>query len=194
MRLLAGRIGQLLNLDSLGADVGISSSTAREWLTLLEASYLIIRLPPYHENFGKGLIKSPKIYFTDTGLACYLLGIENVQQRERDPLRGALFENLMILELIKARYNQGLDPNLFFYRDSQGKEVDLIMQRRHTLIPIEIKSSQTYNSSFLDTLRYFHDLVKERTPKSFLIYGGDSGMVQKTTLLPWTTAVEAITT
>lgn len=194
VRLLAGRIGQLLNLDSLGADVGISSSTAREWLTLLEASYLIIRLPPYHENFGKRLIKSPKIYFTDTGLACYLLGIENVQQLERDPLRGALFENLMILELIKARYNQGLDPNLFFYRDSQGKEVDLIMQRGHTLIPIEIKSSQTYNSSFLDTLRYFHDLVKERAPKSFLIYGGEAGMVQKTTLLPWTAGVEAITT
>ncbi len=194
VRLLAGRIGQLLNLEAIGGEVGISASTVREWISLLEASYIIFRLHPYHENFGKRLIKSPKVYFTDTGLACYLLGIESVEQLQRDPLRGALFENLMVLELVKTRYNQGLDPNLFFYRDSQGKEVDVIYQRGRELIPIEIKSSQTYNSSFLDSVNAFHQLVKERAPKSFLIYGGEKGQVHSTTLLPWKEAAQALIT
>lgn len=192
MRFLAGRIGQLLNLESLGSEVGISASTAREWISLLEASYLIFRLPPYHANFGKRLIKSPKIFFTDTGLACYLLGVENITQLQRDPMRGALFENLMILELIKARYNEGLDPNMFFYRDTQGKEVDLIIQKGYELIPIEIKSSQTYNTAFLDNLRYFHSLAKERAPKSFLIYDGQPAEIQNTSLLSWHDAAQKI--
>lgn len=192
VKLLAGRIGQLLNLEALGGEMGISASTAREWISLLEASYVVFRLSPYYENFGKRLIKSPKIYFTDTGLASYLLGIESVDQLQRDPLRGALFENLIVLELIKARYHQGLDPNLFFYRDSQGKEVDLIYQSGRRLIPIEIKSSQTYNSSFLDVLRMFHDLVKERAPKSFLLYGGETAQVHLTTLLPWRDAAQIV--
>ena len=192
VRLLAGRVGQLLNLEALGGEVGISASTVREWLSLLEASYIIFRLQPYHENFGKRLIKSAKIYFADTGLVCYLLGIETTEQLQRDPLRGALFENLIVLELMKARYNQGLDPNLFFYRDSQGKEVDVIYQKGKELIPIEIKSSQTYNSSFLDSVRSFHDLVKGRAPKSFLIYGGEKGQVHSTTLLSWKDAAQAV--
>jgi predicted AAA+ superfamily ATPase len=138
------------------------------------------------------LIKSPKIYFTDTGLACYLLGIETPEQLQRDPLRGLLFENLLVLELVKARYNQGLDPNLYFYRDSQGKEVDVIYQRGRELIPIEIKSSRTYNTAFLETLLLFRTLAKERVPKSFLIYGGTDGQVQTTTLLSWQRAAEAL--
>ncbi len=185
VKLLAGRIGQLLNLDSLGGEVGISASTIREWISLLEASYIIFRLSPYYENFGKRLIKSPKIYFTDTGLASYLLGIETIEQLQRDPLRGNLFENLIVLELMKARYNQGLDPNLYFFRDSHGKEVDLIYQRGRDLIPIEIKSSQTYNSSFLDSLRAFEALAKNRVPKSYLLYGGEEGKIHSTTLLNW---------
>jgi uncharacterized protein len=192
VKLLAGRIGQLLNLEGIGGEVGVSASTIREWISLLEASYIIFRLTPYYENFGKRLIKSPKIYFTDTGLASYLLGIENGEQLQRDPLRGNLFENLIILELMKARYNQGLDPNLFFYRDSHGKEVDLIYQKGRELVPIEIKSSQTYNSSFLDTLRSFEALAKERAPKSFLIYGGEPGRVHSTTLLKWKEASKII--
>ncbi len=192
VRLLAGRIGGLVNLESMGNEIGISASTVREWLSLLEASHIIFRLQPYYENFGKRLIKSPKIYFTDTGLACYLLGIENSEQLQRDPLRGQLFENLMILELVKARCNQGLDPNLYFYRDSQGKEVDVVYQRGRELIPIEIKSSRTYNAAFLDTLRWFQNLVKERAPKSFLIYGGEGGMVQSSSLLSWQEAAQII--
>lgn len=185
VRLLAGRIGQLVNLESIGGEIGISASTVREWISLLEASHITFRLHPYHENFGKRLIKSPKIYFTDTGLACYLLGIENPEQLQRDPLRGLLFENLIILELMKARCNLGLDPNLYFYRDSLGKEVDALYQRGRELIPIEIKSSRTYNSAFLDSLLLFHNLAKERAPKSFLIYGGEGGKVHSTTLLSW---------
>ncbi len=185
VKLLAGRIGQLLNLESLGGEVGISASTVREWISLLEASYIVFRLFPYHENFGKRLIKSPKIYFTDTGLASYLLGIETVEQLQRDPIRGNLFENLIILEFIKARYNKGLDPHLYFYRDSQGKEVDLIYQRGRELIPIEIKSSKTYNSSFLDTIHYFQALVKERAARGYLLYGGEEGVIRSVALLNW---------
>lgn len=192
VRLVAGRIGQLVNLESLGGDVGISSSTVREWISLLEASHILFRLHPYYENFGKRLIKSCKIYFTDTGLACYLLGIENQDQLQRDPLKGSLFENLIILELMKARSNQGLDPNLYFYRDRQGKEVDVIYQKGRELIPIEIKSSSTYNSSFLDTLLLFQQIAEKRTTKSFLIYGGQEGKVHHTTLLPWQAAARAL--
>ncbi len=192
VRLLAGRIGQLVNLESIGGEIGIAASTVREWLSLLEASYIIFRLYPYHENFGKRLIKSNKIYFTDTGFACYLLGIENQEQLQRDPLRGLLFENLIVLELAKARYNQGLDPNLYFYRDSQGKEVDVIYQKGRELIPIEIKSSSTYNPSFLDSQLLFHRLAKERVPRSFLVYGGESGQVRATTLLSWQDAAKIV--
>jgi predicted AAA+ superfamily ATPase len=192
VRLIAGRIGQLVNLESLGNDVGISASTVKEWLSLLEASHILFRVHPYHENFGKRLIKSHKIYFTDTGLACYLLGIENQEQLQRDPLKGSLFENLIMLELVKTRCNQGLDPNLYFYRDRQGKEVDVIYQKGRELIPIEIKSSSTYNSSFLDSLLLFQKLAENRVPQSFLIYGGQEGKVHDTTLLSWQNAANTV--
>jgi predicted AAA+ superfamily ATPase len=188
IKLLAGRIGQLLNLESLSGEVGISASTVREWISLLEASHLIFRLFPYYENFGKRLIKSPKIYFTDTGLASWLLGIETVEQLQLDPLRGNLFENLMVLELMKARLNQGLDPQLYFFRDSHGNEVDLIWQQGRELIPVEIKSSQTYNSSFLEHLRHFEALAGNRTRASYLLYGGEEGKIHSTTLLNWRNA------
>lgn len=192
VRLLAGRIGQLVNLEAIGGEIGISASTVREWISLLEASHIVFRLHPFHENFGKRLIKNPKIYFTDTGLACYLLGIENHEQLERDPLRRSLFENLILLELVKTRCNKGLDPNLYFYRDSQGKEVDVIFQKGRELIPIEIKSSRTYNSSFLDSLHILHELARERVSKSFLIYGGEPGKTHATTLLFWQNAAHII--
>lgn len=172
VQLAAGRIGGLLNLESLSSDVGVSSNTIKEWISLLEASFIIIRLQPYHENFGKRAIKSPKLYFTDVGLACYLLGIENTTQLARDPLRGNLFENLILLELMKHRLNQSLPPKLYFFRDTRGHEVDFIHQSGHQLIPIEVKSSMTFNTSFLKNLNFFHDLVSERCPTGFLIYGG----------------------
>lgn len=172
LKLCAGRIGQVLNMESLGNELGISGHTVREWLSILEASYVIIRLQPYFENFGKRLIKSPKLYFVDVGMAAYLLGIESLTQMERDPLRGNLFENLVVMELVKARYNIGRDPNLYFFRDSQN-EIDLIYKQADQLLPIEVKSSATFNTSFLQKLEYFKKLVGDRCPQGYVIYTGD---------------------
>lgn len=173
VRLCAGRIGQLLNAEGLGNDVGASSHTIKHWISVLEASYIVIRLQPYYENFGKRVIKSPKLYFTDVGLASYLLGIENAAQMDRDPIRGHLTENLVLLELMKARLNRGLDPQLYFFRDTHGHETDIVFQSGHQLIPIEIKASKTFNKEFVRGLEYFKDLVGDRCEKGFLIYGGD---------------------
>ncbi|HNA61840.1 MAG TPA: ATP-binding protein [Rhabdochlamydiaceae bacterium] len=173
IRICAGRIGQMLNLEEIGGEVGLSSHTVKHWISMLEASFIVFRLHPYFENFGKRLIKSPKLFFTDVGLATYLLGIENVTQMSRDPLRGHLVENLVILELVKTRTNQGLDPQLYYYRDTQKNEVDVIYKQGNHLIPIEIKSSKTFNPDFLKRLRFFQDLTKKRSPKGYLVYAGD---------------------
>jgi predicted AAA+ superfamily ATPase len=172
IRICAGRIGQLLNLEGIGNEVGVSSHTIKEWISILEASFIIIRLQPYYENFGKRIIKSPKLYFTDVGLASYLLGIESLHQIERDPLRGHLVENLVVLELFKARLNQGLDPQLYYFRDAQGHEVDLIFQSANQLVPIEIKAAKTYTTGFLKNLQFFQDLAGNRAPQAYLIYAG----------------------
>jgi len=173
MRLCAGRIGQLLNVEGLAGDVGVSSHTIRHWISILEASFILIRLAPYYENFGKRMIKAPKLYFADTGLACYLLGIQELSQLRRDPLRGNLLENLCLLELVKSRENRGLDPDLFFFRDAHGHEVDFLLQRGGSLFPIEVKAGSTYNASFLKGLRYFQRVVgQQRCPKGALVYTG----------------------
>lgn len=173
IKLCAGRIGQILNLEGLGNDVGISSNTVKQWISILEASFILMRLQPYYENFGKRIIKSPKLYFTDVGLASYLLGIENTSQLTRDPLRGHLVENLVILELIKARLNQGLDPQLYYFRDVQGHEVDVIFQSGNSLVPIEIKASKTFNTEFLKNLNFFKTLAGDKCARGFVIYAGD---------------------
>jgi uncharacterized protein len=173
VRILAGRIGQILNMEEIGGEIGLSAKTVKEWISILEASFIVFRLQPYFENFGKRIIKSPKLYFTDTGLAVYLLGIENETQMNRDPLRGYLFENLVLLELMKARFNRGLDPQLYYYRDTQKKEVDLIYKSGHDLIPIEIKSSKTFNSEFLETIHHFQSFTQGRSSKGYLIYAGE---------------------
>jgi predicted AAA+ superfamily ATPase len=172
LKLLAGRTGQLVNLNSLSNDVGISGTTLREWLSILEASFIIFRLAPYFENFGKRIIKSPKIYFTEIGLVTYLLGIENIQQISRDPLIGNLFENMVVNEALKARLNKGLDPNLFFYRDNNGNEVDIIYKRSRELVPIEIKSAKTWNRSLCKGIEYFRK-ISPNAGEGYLIYSGD---------------------
>ncbi|MCB1115851.1 MAG: ATP-binding protein [Chlamydiia bacterium] len=174
IKLLAGRIGQILNYASLAADVGVSAVTIREWISVLEATYIIVRLEPYFENFGKRTIKSPKVYFTDTGLVCYLLGIETKKQLISDPLYGNLFENWIVLELMKFRYNQAKDPHLYFYRDVSGKEIDLLFQQGSHLIPIEIKSGKTFSSSFMNGLKFFHAQAEKRAKGGAIIYGGSS--------------------
>lgn len=174
LRLLAGRVGQLMNADSLGNDLGISNHTVNQWLSILEASYITIKLRPYFENFGKRIIKSPKIYFIDTGLLCYLLGIETDVQLKRDPLRGNIYENMVMLELIKYKYNLGKEHNLYFMRDNHDNEVDVIYKNANELIPIEIKSSKTFNPAFLKGLKYFTALQEERSPRGYLIYSGEA--------------------
>jgi len=141
IRLCAGRIGSVLNISSLANDAGLSVTTIRHWLSVLEASFVLMLLPPFYDNISKRLIKSPKLYFYDTGLAAYLLGITHAEQMSRDPLRGSVFENLVILEILKQRFNEGLDPSMFFFRDSHHMEVDLVLRRGNQLIPVEIKSS-----------------------------------------------------
>lgn len=184
VQLLAGRVGQILNKEEIGGEVGISSHTVREWIALLEVSFIVFLLPPYFENFGKRLIKSPKLYFNDVGLAAYLLGIESEVQLSRDPLRGHLFENAVVLELRKHRFNRGFDPSLFYYRDLQRNEVDVIYKRGHELVPVEIKSSRTYHSEFAEPVRRFQALVGERAPEGFVIYAGEQEQrVQGTRLL-----------
>ncbi|MAZ77687.1 MAG: AAA family ATPase [Legionellaceae bacterium] len=172
MKLCAGRIGQLLNMDALGNEVGVSIHTISHWISLLESSYIIFLLQPYFENFGKRSIKSPKLYFNDVGLAAYLLDIETTAQMDRDPLRGHLFENMVIVDFIKHRLNQGLDPQIYFYRDSKGREIDMIYKSGDQLIPIEIKSAETFNRHFLKQLQYFKNLVGKRMPTGFIVYAG----------------------
>ena len=172
IKLTASRIGQLINYSSLASDVGVSAVTIKEWIAVLEATYILIRLEPYFENFGKRLIKSPKLYFADTGLACHLLGIDTADQLKKDSLYGNLFENWVVVELMKARYNQAMDPRLYFYRDVSGREVDLILQHGSRLIPIEIKSSQTFSPSHLEGLQYFHEQTPKKAEGGALVYAG----------------------
>ena len=172
VRLCAGRVGQILNLHSLGNDVGISHSTAREWLTLLEASYIVFQLRPWHSNISKRLVKSPKLYFYDVGLASYLLGLETELHVARDPLRGNLFENMAIVEALKYRYNRGRKSNLCFYRDSNGNEVDLLLEVGPERFPIEIKSGETIVPDFFKGLTAFAKVSHPLTLGAGLVYGG----------------------
>ncbi len=193
VQILAGRIGQILNMEEIGGEIGLSSHTVKHWISILEASFIVFRLQPYFENFGKRIIKSPKLYFNDVGLAAYLLGIQNEIQMNRDPLRGNLFENAVLLELKKHHFNQGLDSPLFYYRDMQKNEIDIIYKKANELIPIEIKSSKTYHQDFIKKLGYFHSLAPERVKKSFLIYAGDlEQSIQTTQLLNFQHATQAL--
>lgn len=173
LKLCVGRVGQVMNMHSLSNDVGVSAPTISQWLSVLKASFVIFELQPYFENFGKRVIKSPKIYFTDVGLATYLLDIENITQLKRDPLRGFLVENLVVLELLKARMNNGFEPHLYYYRDNHNHEVDVIFKSADKLVPIEVKAAATFHQDFLKGLNFFSDLVKTRCHKKFLIYSGE---------------------
>jgi predicted AAA+ superfamily ATPase len=172
LKLLAGRVGQVVNLSSLSNDVGVTSTTLQEWLSVLEASFIIFKLEPYYENFGKRVIKSSKIYFTDTGLLAYLLDLDSSKIVGRDPLIGNIFENLVLLELLKSRLNCGLRPNMYFFRDTNGNEVDIIFKQGAKLVPIEIKSSSTFNKVFTKGIYNFQKISSKAT-KGIVIYNGD---------------------
>lgn len=153
MTLLAGRVGQVVNASSLAGETGVSATTVGEWLSILEASFLVFRLPPHFSNVSKRMVKSPKVYFTDVGLAAWLLGLETPEQVSRDPLRGQLFENMVVSDVRKQTFNAGGSPRLSFLRTEKGFEVDLIVSRGTTIQPVEIKSAMTYHESFAANLR-----------------------------------------
>ena len=186
LKLLAGRVGGILDSASISNDCGVSTKTVQEWLSILQTSYVCFLLPPWHENRGKRLVKSPKVYFCDTGLACALAGIETEEQLERDPLRGALFENLVVLEAMKRAYGAGGRPELYFYRDSNGVEVDLVERAGGKLLPTEIKSAATFHPDFCKHLRTFAGRYPDVCERPRVVYGGSEGFAfEGTSVVPF---------
>jgi predicted AAA+ superfamily ATPase len=184
--LCAGHAGQLVNTSQLGADCGINHSTVRSWLGLLEASFIAFLLRPHHRNFRKRLVKTPKLYFHDTGLACRLLGIEKADQLRTHPMRGALFENWVIAEAMKARYNRAKDSNLYFWRDNTGHEVDLIADHGQSLLPVEVKAGSTLASDWFQPLARWCELAGAESERPWLVYGGDQRQARsECEVLPW---------
>jgi predicted AAA+ superfamily ATPase len=179
VKLCAGRVGQLLNLSSLGTELGINYKTVRSWISILEASYLVFLLQPYHKNYNKRIVKQPKLYFTDTGLLCALLDIQSPEQLDSHYLRGNIFESFIISEHIKSRLHHGRRPNAFFWRNSTGHEIDLILEAGIDLWAVEIKSGETLNENFYKGLRYFKRLSSAPDENFFLIYGGDRNVTRK---------------
>jgi uncharacterized protein len=185
MRLAAGRVGQILNMHSLAVDTGVSGATVRAWISLLEASYIVRLLSPWFVNIGKRLIKAPKLYFCDTGLAAWLMGINEQSQIASHPLRGALFENLVVMEFVKHALNQGQVPALHFYRDSAGLEVDLVVEHGMPHAQpgqvglVEIKSGQTFHPEFLYGVKKVAGLLGPRVHRQMLVFGGSENYVRQ---------------
>lgn len=175
-QLCAGRIGQLLNLTGLANDAGISPNTAKAWLSILESSYILYRLQPYHRNFNKRLVKSPKLYFYDTGLACSLLGIRTASQVGLHYLKGALFENLVINEFIKHSLHRGENQFPYFWQDSQGKEIDCLLVEGEKITPLEIKSGKTISTAYFDNFKTWRSLTGTSETNGLVIYGGEQSL------------------
>jgi hypothetical protein len=170
--LLAGRAGQIVNFASLSNDVGVPATTIRNWLSTLKASYVVFELPPFYENVQKRVIKSPKIFFTDVGLAAFLLGIHTEEQVSRDPLRGNLYENLVIADIVKGALNKGIRPDIYFFRDSHGNEVDLLIREKGALTPVEIKSGETFSMDFIKGPERFQLMKIKRVSAGVVLYNG----------------------
>ncbi|MDL1912834.1 ATP-binding protein [Chloroflexi bacterium CFX6] len=173
LRALAARGAQILNLSQLARDVGVSVNTAKDWISILEASFQIFILRPYYANIGKRLIKSPKVYFTDTGLLCYLVGLRDIEHAIAGPMSGAIFENFVIAELFKIFLHRGEEPNLYYWRTSDGSEVDLIVDAQGELIPIEIKQTKTSNPEMAKEILSFQKIFKNKAGKGYVIYTGN---------------------
>ena len=186
VRLCAGRTGQLLNMNSLAIETGVDNKTIASWLSVLETSFIVFRLQPYHKNYNKRIVKMPKLYFYDTGLASALLGIENKEQLSLHPFRGALFENMVVLEFLKNRFNHGKTNNLFFWRDNVGTEIDLLIENTERLVPIEIKSGQTITDAYFKSLTTWCKISGIDT--GYVIYAGNQTQKRSNgiTVLPYT--------
>ena len=174
IRMCAARSGQLLNLASLGADCGISAVTAREWISVLEASYLVVRLMPHHANFGKRLVKTPKLYFLDVGLMAWLLGIRDTESLSTHAARGALFETWVVAESFKRKFNAGMPADLYFWRDSSGNEVDLLEETTGGALATEIKSGATFASDWMDGVHKWTRLAGNEAGVPTVVYGGEA--------------------
>jgi len=185
VKLCAGRTGQLLNMNSLAVETGIDSKTVASWISVLEASFVVFKLQPHYVNFNKRLVKMPKLYFYDTGLVCSLIGIKNKEQLTLHPLRGNIFENFVISELIKFRYNIAESNNLYFWRDNTGNEIDIICDNAGNLLPIEVKSGKTISDEFLRNIKIWQKISGQN--KAYVIYAGES--IQKRSneisIFPW---------
>lgn len=173
LKMCAARIGQVLNLSSLAADCGITHNTAKSWLSILEASFIVFLLRPHYKNFNKRLIKMPKLYFYDPGLTCSLLGIETKKQLLTHSLKGNIFEAFVLSEILKIRYNKGFDSNIYFWRDKTGHEIDCIIEKSEKLVPLEIKSGKTLTKDQFKNLIYWNNLSKTNPRASYIIYGGN---------------------
>jgi predicted AAA+ superfamily ATPase len=171
----------LLNTSSLGADCGVSHATAQRWLSVLESSFLVYLLRPHFRNFSKRLVKSPKLYFLDTGLLCYLLRIRTAADLRSHALRGAIFETFVVGEVLKSSMHQGREPDVYFWRDSAGHELDLVLDRGETLVPVEIKSGETVASDFFKGIDYWRTLAEQADAPAALVYGGDRNSLRKGT-------------
>ncbi|WP_235808163.1 ATP-binding protein [Methanoculleus horonobensis] len=174
LKMCAYRSGQVVNYSSLAHDCGITYNTAKEWLSLLETSMLVVQVRPHHKNFNKRLIKVPKLYFTDPGLAAHLAGIQGADDLVYHPLKGGLFESLIITEFLKSRFNRGKESNLYFWRDKLGHEIDCIIEYQGwDPVPVEIKSGRTASADFFDEITYWNGLSGNAPDRSFVVYGGD---------------------
>ncbi|MCK4803255.1 MAG: ATP-binding protein [Spirochaetes bacterium] len=178
LKLCAGRTGQVLNLSSIGNDCGVNHNTVKSWISILEASFIIKLLQPYYKNFNKRLIKAPKLYFIDSGMVAFLLDIQNETQLKTHPLKGALFETFVVSELLKKRFNRSKIDNLYYFRDSKGNEVDVILDHGNFINQVEIKSGQTISSDFFKGLDYFIK-ISQQVKHSYLIYGGNESRIQQ---------------
>lgn len=179
MRLAAGRTGQLTNYYSLSNELGIDHKTVKSWFSILEASFIVFFLQPHFKNFNKRLVKSPKLYFYDTGLACSLLGIKNAGEIKTHWAKGALFENLIVADLIKNYFNKAQRPPLYFWRDNTGNEVDCLVEEANAIHPVEIKSGTTIDNSFFKGINYYNKLNRSKNPGSYLVYGGSKSYERK---------------
>lgn len=189
LRMCAARTGQLLNLSALANDCGITHNTAKAWLSVLEASYIVFFLQPHFRNFGKRLTKAPKLYFYDSGLVSWLLGIQSKNQITAHSMRGALFETWVVAELIKGRFNRGLASNLYFWRDSTGNEVDVLAEQGEQLIPVEIKSGRTVTADFFSALNKWCEVAGEISGAPHLVYAGDDSQQRgQVSVVPWRSA------
>lgn len=180
LEICAGRIGQLVNFSEIGSQIGVSYQTVKNWLSVLETSFILYRLRPYHKNYSKRIVKTPKLYFHDTGLACALLNLRSVDELNRHFAKGALFENFIINEILKNHTNRNIRPGAFFWNAAGQREIDLILDKGGVLTPIEIKSGRTLQPKFFDNLRYFQDISGASPEHSFLVYGGDTTQTRST--------------